>query len=91
MARRVYLHIGTMKSATTYLQGLCELNLDHLALHGVLWPRGIARYAAIRDFFGRAADQTDPADAWRSFADRVARHDGDVVLSNELMAALPSG
>ena len=29
MAKRVFLHIGTMKSATTYIQDLCDLNATH--------------------------------------------------------------
>jgi hypothetical protein len=75
-----------MKSATTYLQELCELHLDHLAHDGVLWPRGVLRYAAVRDFFGRAQEGTDPAGAWRALVDQIRGHDGDVVLSNELLA-----
>src|SRR4051794_11610012 len=90
MVRRVHLHIGTMKSATTYIQELCELHLDHLAKRGVLWPRGIVKYAAVRDLFGRAAVQTDPPDAWRSLEARIRDHEGDLVLSNELLATLPS-
>ncbi len=88
MAQRVHLHIGTMKSATTYLQDLCELHLDHLAEAGVLWPAGLVRYAGIRAFYGRADDQTDPPAAWRTLLQQIRGHPGDVVLSNELLAGL---
>jgi hypothetical protein len=88
MARRVHLHIGTMKSATTYLQDLCELHADHLADSGVLWLPGSIRYAGIRAFFGRADDQTDQPAAWRSLLQQIRGHPGDVVLSNELLAGL---
>jgi hypothetical protein len=88
MARRVRLHIGTMKSATTYLQDLCEQHLDHLAESGIYWPGGVLKYAAIRAFFGRAEPQTDPPEAWSILSSRVREHANDVVLSNELLAAL---
>jgi hypothetical protein len=90
MAQRVHLHIGTMKSATTYLQDLCELHVDHLADAGVLWPAGLIRYAGIRAFFGRADNQTDPPTAWRTLLQQIRDHPGDVVLSNELLAGLES-
>lgn len=90
MARRVRLHIGTMKSATTYLQDLCEQHLDHLARSGIYWPEGVLKYAAIRAFFGRAEPQTDPPEAWSTLSSRMQEHGDDVVLSNELLAALDS-
>ena len=34
----VYLHIGTPKSGTSYLQDICLLNRERLAADGVLWP-----------------------------------------------------
>jgi hypothetical protein len=88
MAQRVHLHIGTMKSATTYLQDLCEMHADHLAESGLLWPSGQIRYAGIRAFFGRADKQTDPPAAWRTLLRQIREHPGDVVLSNELLAGL---
>lgn len=90
MARRVYLHIGMMKSGTTYLQELCELNRDVLADSGVLWPTssGGIRYRAIRDLLGRTAKAHDDTAAWHVLARQVRQHRGDVVLSNELLAAL---
>ena len=38
MARRVFLHIGTMKSATTYIQDLCDVNQEALLDAGLFWP-----------------------------------------------------
>jgi hypothetical protein len=90
MAQRVHLHIGTMKSATTFLQDLCELHLEQLAAVGVLWPAGAIRYAGIRALFGRAEDPTDPPAAWRTLLHQIRQHPGDVVLSNELLAGLES-
>jgi hypothetical protein len=90
MAQRVHLHIGTMKSATTFLQDLCELHLEQLAAVGVLWPAGAIRYAGIRALFGRAEDPIDPPAAWRTLLQQIRQHPGDVVLSNELLAGLES-
>lgn len=90
MARRVYLHIGLMKSGTTYLQELCELNRDVLADSGVLWPTssGGIRYRAVRELLGRTAKRPDDSASWHLLARQVRQHLGDVVLSNELLAAL---
>lgn len=88
MARRVYLHIGTMKSATTYLQQLCEVNTEKLATAGMLWPKEDLRYQAIRDLFKRPPGGVDFTGAWRTVAKEIRRHDGDVLISNELLAAV---
>ena len=42
MARRVFLHIGTPKSGTTYLQSLWWQHRDALAERGLLLPGGSA-------------------------------------------------
>lgn len=44
MADTVFLHIGTPKTATTYLQSVLTLNADRLARDGVLFPEE-GRYA----------------------------------------------
>ena len=86
MARRIHLHIGLMKSATSYLQALCELNADRLAAGGLLWCPSDLRYQPIRDLLGR--EPSGPRVNWSMLADLLHRHDGDALLSNELLAAL---
>ncbi|MDP9317541.1 MAG: hypothetical protein M3O94_00405 [Actinomycetota bacterium] len=86
MARRLYLHIGTPKSATTYLQDLCGHNAHVLAAAGILWPLG-DRYAPIRDLLG-TREAAEDAGAWSDLSDQVRRHHGDVVFSNEVLVAL---
>ena len=39
MAERVVLHIGAMKSGTTYIQDRLNANAEALARHGILVPR----------------------------------------------------
>jgi hypothetical protein len=88
MARRVYLHIGTMKSATSYIGQLCELNTGYLRESGVLWPGEALRYKGIRDLFGRAVRETDFTGCWVTLRRQIRQFDGDVLLSNELLAAV---
>lgn len=88
MARRVYLHIGTMKSATSYLQELCALNADHLAAAGMLWPAGDLRSEAVKDLFDWRAVDADFTGAWGRLARAMRRHDGDVLISYELLAGV---
>lgn len=86
MARRVYLHIGVMKSATSYLQGLCEQNSERLAAAGILWCPDHLRYQAVREAVGKSRGGPDERRHWVDLAERMRRHRGDVLLSNELLA-----
>ncbi len=88
MRRRLYLHIGTMKSATSYLAQLCELNSDYLSNQGLLWPMSSLRYCAIRDFYGRQVREVDFTGSWRNLVAQMTEFPGDVLLCNEMLAAL---
>jgi hypothetical protein len=90
MARRVYLHIGVMKSATSHLQGLCEQNRERLAGFGLLWCPDELRYAAVKDGLRRLAEPAREGAGWPVLVDLIRRHPGDVLLSNELLAGLPT-
>jgi len=89
MARRVFLHIGTMKSATTWLQGMAFANSDRLAQQGVFWP--VADQRALADFLGRDEARTGHEGAWPELVGAIQRHPGDAVWSNELLAPLGAG
>lgn len=86
MARTAYLHIGTMKSGTTYLQDLWELNREELNESGVLWP-GAQRYQAVTDFYTWPQEGNENPSEWVRLEDEARAHPGDVVLSNEFLAA----
>ncbi len=88
MASRVYLHIGTMKSATTYLQHWGDVNRHALAEAGVLWPELGLPFAATSDLLARADARRPSQGAWRRLTSELERHDGAAVLSNELLAAM---
>ncbi|SEC68025.1 hypothetical protein SAMN04489844_2767 [Nocardioides exalbidus] len=89
MARRVFLHCGTAKSGTTYLQDLWWRHRDALRDRGLLLPG-----EALRDHFHAAAlvkgmdvivDDLDPADrdVWRRLVAETRAWDGDVLISHE--------
>jgi hypothetical protein len=90
MARRVLLHIGTPKTATTYLQDILFRNRDVLEKHGVHYPA-----EHFDDHFRAALDLTrrewggleeEVAGAWDALAARSRSLDGTVIISNEILA-----
>jgi hypothetical protein len=88
MARRVFLHVGVMKSATSYLQDLCDANRDRLLAQGVLWTRSGDNFLATDDLLGTRRERPGLEGAWRRLADQVEAHAGDALISNELLAPI---
>jgi hypothetical protein len=93
VARRVYLHVGTMKSGTSFLQEKLLANRDGLRAQGVLFPGAgwESQVRAVQDVLGtRRNDVDQPArldGAWERLRAEIAAWDGDVVVSMELLAA----
>lgn len=88
MAQRVYLHVGTPKSGTTYLQAGLWQNREPLRDLGLLFPgRGPfdQNRASIVVRNGRhLPGRRKPApQVWRRLTEQAAAYDGTVVLSNE--------
>ncbi len=83
MARRVVLHVGTMKSGTTYVQASLFAQQDRLAQEGVLVPgaRWNDQVMAVRQILGRG----DRRPRWDALARRIADHRGDAVVSMEFL------
>ncbi len=82
----IFVHIGTMKSATTYLQHFCDLNSDKLAERGLMWPGSTLCFAATADLLG-AERQQRPADGdWPSLRALVAGRTQNALISNELLS-----
>lgn len=95
MARRAFLHVGTAKSGTSFLQDLWWQQRDELRGRGLLLP-GSGR----RDHFAAAAvvkDMTDVVrtlgarelDAWRRLVDEAREWSGDVLVTNEHFSDSP--
>lgn len=88
MADTVVLHIGLMKSGTTFLQGRMNANRDALlAEQGVLFPGPTWRRhsRAVTDLVSNGAAATG---AWPGLVDEVAAHPGTAVVSMEYLGPM---
>ena len=90
---RLYLHVGLMKTGTTYLQGLWRANHAALAEQGVWYPDDADRLQqrfAVWDLAGRrprGADDNRIPGAWQRLVDQLAAHrDETVLVSQEYLA-----
>ncbi len=93
MARRVFVHVGTPKTGTTYLQSVMWANKDALTQQGLLLPldavRGHYYVAAVVRNAAAALKTMPPAapKAWDRMLQQIAEWKGDAVISHELLAA----
>lgn len=91
MAKRVFLHVGTMKSATTYIQDLCDLNRRSLRKAGVLCRPAWHNFDGMHDLLGIHSGKGDGSSGrWKTMEARFNRWNKDVLLSNELLAPISS-
>lgn len=96
MARRVFLHVGTPKSGTTYLQSLWWSQRDALAERGLLLP-GRARRDHVTaahlvcDRTAHLAELTPQRrGTWDRLLARIEEWDGDALVSHEMFAPASS-
>lgn len=84
----VYLHIGTMKTGTSYLQQVLESHPEQLAEEGVLYVnRGRDAAGAVRDVLSLSNRQRNVAGAWERMVGRTHAWPGRaVVISSELLS-----
>lgn len=88
--KRVYLHIGPLKTGTTFIQGVFEANVDRLAEVGVLFPRGTytRQIKAVLDVLGKKIhpDAKINRGEWQSLVEEVQAWQGDkIIISQEFM------
>ncbi len=89
MARRLFLHVGTMKSGTSYLRSLWWLNREALAERGLLLPgrhKGDHFHAACTVVGRRevlARQDAHQAQAWTSVLAEVAGTDRDALIGQD--------
>lgn len=83
MARRVVLHVGTMKSGTSYLQAMLFAQQEHLAAAGVLVPGKVwgDQVTAVQ----HAISKGGPRHAWEAMTAEINTHPGDAVISMEFL------
>lgn len=91
MTRRVYLHIGTPKSGTTYLQDRLATNREVVARQGLSYlnTRTGDHFEAALDLIQeRWAGQLDVARGqWAALAHEAKRAPRDVLISHEILSA----
>lgn len=92
MADRLFLHIGTPKAGTTYLQTALWFNQARLREAGVLLPGRTAFHhnlaaTAVR----RGWSLPRPSAVWESLVEEIRQHSGPAVLSNEWFALAGPG
>jgi hypothetical protein len=90
----LYLHVGLMKTGTTFLQSLCKDNAADLAEQGIYYPAGPdapSQRHAVWDLVGRRAKGARDdriTGQWKALTDSVARAaEPTVLLSEEYLAS----
>lgn len=90
---RVFLHVGAMKTGTTYLQHLMDDNREQLAAHGILWPgetwdqQTFAAMDVMSSLAGRTPRNPAAAGMWDHIAGQMRDHTGPAsVFSMEFLS-----
>ena len=91
MARRVFLHVGSPKTGTTFLQAVLWSQRDLAEQQGLLLPLEafFDHYLAtldVRDIDPQPQDVERASDVWRRIVRESRSWDGDVLISHELLA-----
>lgn len=90
MATRVVLHVGLMKSGTTFIQRTLLANQAALADAGILFPgrRWRVQVAAVRDLIDHVSDEGNtlaPEGPWRRLVEQVRAWPGTAIVSMEFL------
>ena len=85
MARRVFFHVGTLKTGTTYLQRVMWENRDRLEAAGTLFAGDSYqdRVWATQTVRGMRQPHERAATAWDRLVEQVNAFDGDAIVSHE--------
>ncbi len=95
MASAVYLHVGTAKSGTTYLQRMMAHNRELLRRHGYLYPGGHGSHfmesLSLRETAFKGHTYPSSVGAWDRTAAEVRAHHGPALISHETLANTMAG
>ncbi len=94
MADQVFLHVGAMKSGTSFVQATLDANRAALAEQGVLFPgrRWRDQVRGVIDVLDQKRDGKKPkkvVGAWQRITDEVAAWPGSAVISMEFLGPTP--
>jgi hypothetical protein len=87
LADPVVLHIGLMKSGTTFLQGRLNANREELGEQGVLFP-GPTWNRHVQGVKDLMDSKRKKPGAWAGLRDEINRHPGTAVVSMEYLAPM---
>lgn len=92
MAERVVLHIGTMKSGTTFLQNVLSGNRDALEQEGVSfvggrWRDQVQAAQDVIEHGGRKQQPLSPHGPWQRIVDEISAWSGTALFSVEFFGA----
>lgn len=90
MAQRAFLHVGTMKSGTSYLQSLWWRHRATLAERGLLLPGGdIGAHFSSALLVCERHDRLTPErrEVWGQLCEEVSEWPGDALISHEAFSA----
>ena len=90
--KTVYVHIGPLKTGTTYLQSVLQGNVERLAANGVLFPRGSygRQVKSVLDILDRKVNKDGRGNRghWDKLVQEVHDWDGDrAVISQEFLCS----
>jgi hypothetical protein len=94
MAQRVVLHVGAMKSGTSYIQGQLFVNKDALAEQGVLVPGRDwgQQVSGVLDVLGKLRYGRESVDgSWQRLLDEIDAWPGTAVVSMEFLGPVSRG
>ena len=91
VAKRVVLHIGAMKSGTSFIQNVLHKNRAVLAEHdidfsGRRWRQQVLAVRELIDRGGENQEPMEPGGPWHQLVQDVRRFDGTSVISMEFLA-----
>ena len=87
MAQRVVLHIGLMKSGTTFLQGRLDANREQLAEQDILFP-GPNWGRQVRAVSDLMESKHRKPGAWAKLRDEINEHPGTAIVSMEYLGPM---
>ncbi len=91
VAKRVVLHIGAMKSGTSFIQNVLHTNRAVLAEHGILYacPRWRGQVLAVRELAENGGEGQPPMPVdgyWQRMVEEINAYAGTAIVSMEFLA-----
>lgn len=88
MTRKAFIHIGTHKTGTTYLQFWMHKNSKALRKLGLLYPpigfkTDNPKHAHLNAALYRASDAQETSSVWNTLSDIMEKRSEDIILSSE--------